>query len=115
MTPEQAWKSMPKSVKVGYIIYKVVSINSIDAHERRVAGEARLLRNVIGILPELQPSKMANVLLHEILHCICWHQNIDEHKAQEEEYVTGIANGLAAVMLDNPGLFAWIENTVRAK
>lgn len=106
---------MPKRIKVGYVNYSVLPIDTIEAAEKRISGEARLMRNEIGCVPVLPASKMGNTMLHEILHCICWHHGIDEDDAKEEQYVTLISNGLCSVMIDNPEFFAWLNKVLNAK
>ena len=65
----------------------------------------------------MPPQQQANTLIHETLHAIFYEQAMGESRVGEyEEYiVTCFANGLAAVMKQNPKLMAELQKIIDGK
>lgn len=64
-------------------------------------------------------SREAEVLLHEILHAICYNSNVFngiENKHEHEEHVVDtLANALILVFKDNPSLIDYIKEMLNDK
>lgn len=58
----------------------------------------------IFIRTDLPPQKVAEVLLHELTHCILYAFHSQEED-DEEAQVDRVARGFACLMRDNPSLF----------
>jgi len=114
MTPAKAWALMPKSVRVGYRVYRFVPITTLETMEKGISGQARVIRGEMGIVNELPAAKMVNTAMHEIMHCI-WFLNGLSDGADEEDAVDMMANGMCALMLDNPKLFAWMKKILESQ
>lgn len=109
MTP-----SLPKSVKVGYRVYRVEGWPHNEARASARWGETDRMNFVIRVQVDgLPPRQVAETLLHEILHCVYGVWPIYE-KHDEEEIVVAMSAGLATVMVDNPEVFAWIAEALHA-
>ncbi len=116
------WESMPKKVKVGHRTYEVIAWNLHLANHDSRFGEFDHTMREIRIRYDVDRNKVAETLLHEINHAIWTHYSIAnaidpadrERKVNqiEEDVVVSITRGQAAVLVDNPGLFAWIERAL---
>lgn len=112
-------ENIPKHVKVGYKDYRIefAPVGAVIAGG--LYGECRHAEGVIVIAPGIDAKETANTLLHEILHAVWRCFNIPRGKAgilddvlNEEIAVGGTANGLCAVMRDNPEVFNWIAGVL---
>jgi hypothetical protein len=55
---------------------------------------------------------VADATLHEILHAV-WADRRLPDRPTEERAVTALAQGLAAVFRDNPGLLTYVDDLVK--
>lgn len=93
--------AVPARVKVGWRAYAVSALVDSDN-----AGECDPDHGTIKIKPG-DDAHMAHTLLHEILHA-CYDQAALRRKDGEERVVAGLANTLAQVLRDNPGVGTFI-------
>ena len=101
---------LPSTVKIISQEYKVKEMPEIEKRKSHFLGFCRNNECEILIDDRWKPQVQANSLLHEVLHAIA-HQmgkfGLDEDS--EEKVVEVMANGLCAVMRDNPKLFPLIQ------
>lgn len=99
---------LPKSVKINYRNYEIHKSTNIDQINH--GSYYGMLKNAEGIIliSEVHPHEDANTLLHEMLHVVWRHYDLD--KDIEEHYVTVLANGLSTVIRDNPKVFEAIKD-----
>ncbi len=105
--------SLPKSLKVGGAVYEVKLWDPVPTSDIHICGRALHDSRVIEIANNLIGTRMAETLLHEVLHCVetQWHLSDD---ASPEQRVEVYERGLHAVIVDNPKLFDWIVQELRA-
>ena len=99
---------VPKQVKVGAVYYEVVLVPRCELDRESNWGVAQHRNRRILIAADLPVKDRAATLLHEIIHCVYCVFNIAPDDA-EERTVMALEYGITAVMHDNPGLFAAIE------
>ena len=95
----------PKSIKVGAAVYQVVIDPELD-HElagKHHYGEINYTLRRIALSTKFMDVEKRDTLMHEIIHSIGKHMDIDwgEH---DEQYVKQLTNGLMMVFNDNPEL-----------
>ena len=93
-----------KKVKIGHKTYALKQSN-VGLTGEGLLGSIRYTEAVIEYRDNTTPSEVVDTIIHEILHGICRVQLYDAERANEEEIVTQVANGLTQVMKDNPKLF----------
>jgi hypothetical protein len=96
-----------KGLKIGRRFYKVKR-----QYLPKDYGRVNLNRGIIRIYDPQPPFVVADVTLHEILHAIWADRRLPE-RPTEERAVTALAQGLAAVFRDNPGLLTYVDSLVR--
>lgn len=90
-------------LKIAAFDFNVVSWHNRAADASGCFGECSTSEQLIRIADNLSPTRLRDILLHEILHAIWWAYRLaDEDK--EERTVTTLATGLAQVLRDNPKL-----------
>ena len=104
---------MPASVKVGYRTYRLELWTEQQATDEDSDGESDHEAGAIRLDPRMDPQKAGNTVLHELIHAVWYVWSLPEENIGEELAVGGITNGLATVLRDNPGLFAWIERNLQ--
>ena len=104
--------NLPKSVKVGYLTYRIVPWNSHEANGAGRLGETVHETRTIKIEMTHEAPHTAEALLHEIIHCVFDVFNIEDDDDQERT-TTALGSGLATVWHDNPELMAWIGKSLR--
>lgn len=102
---------IPTSIRVGYrdIAVEAYTTPNFDRH-----GEYETSTGTIRLSMERPPQRLANTLLHEVLHA-AWENTNLPAKAAEEDVVTSLANQLAQVWRDNPTLIAYLSETLGAR
>ena len=96
--------NIPKTLKVGGIIYKVIKKKILDRGERKYSGLARHRQAIIEITThdnEGEPydkQKLEECFMHEVLHCV---DDIYNDQKLEEEEVNHLSQGLYQVFKDN--------------
>lgn len=102
---ENPW---PAEIRIGYRIYLVEIMASMDVVSKGRFGECDNCGGHIRICADLEPAEAANTMLHEVMHA-CWYVvNLDDEDKQER-VVTSMANQLTQVWRDNPALIAAIN------
>ena len=96
-----------KGLKIGRRSYKVKR-----QYLPKDYGRVNLAKGVIRIDDPQPPFVVADATLHEILHAI-WADRRLPDRPSEERTVTALAQGLAAVFRDNPGLLGYIDRLVK--
>jgi phenylalanyl-tRNA synthetase beta subunit len=89
-----------ETVKVGHKVYKIKYVKRVDAQDSY--GECVSSKSEIRIKRDQTPSEMGNTLLHEDLHALCENMGLRLDHSLEEKIVTAFANGLSALIVDNP-------------
>lgn len=103
--------SLPASIKIGYIDYKVICWPPIDATAAGRRAECDNLVSAIRVRDDLPDAAFAESLIHEILHALYYVFDIrDDDK--EEKTVGVMATALATVWRDNPALIAFISGAL---
>ena len=100
---------LPASVKVGHrdISIELVSEDELDS----AWGDYLAKKQRIRIDKDRMPQGMAETLLHELDHAI-WPDQWTLVGDVEETFVSALAPRRAALMRDNPELFAWIMHSL---
>lgn len=96
-----------KGLKIGRRFYKVKR-----QYLPKDYGRVNLNRGIIRIDDPQPPFVVADATLHEILHAI-WADRRLPDRPTEERAVTALAQGLAAVFRDNPGLSNYVDDLVK--
>mgnify|MGYP001599876298 CR=1 FL=1 len=97
----------PGPIKVGAFDIAVVPWRGAEAY-----GEFRSTRLEIAIGDDLSGQRLAETLLHELMHAI-WHVWALSKTNGQEVVVRAMALGMATVMRDNPELMPWIQSQLR--
>ena len=99
--------TLPKTLKVGHLKYtiKLVPNGAIE----NAYGDCDPVAQVIRIERNLTSDRHRNVVLHELLHAIWSTQNLGDEVA-EEDAVTELSNGLAAMFEMNPRIRKWFAS-----
>lgn len=111
---DEHYKSMPKSVRVGFSTYKVTLMAEDDASIHGICGATNADRQIITIAEKMSPQQTANTLLHEVIHAIHTIYGLT-HRDQppsEEEYTNLTTNGLCAFFQENPECLNWIQSAL---
>lgn len=96
---------IPKTVKVGGAVYAVVlqdNLRDPDNESGLVHGKCDLLRRIIFLNQDNSDNVQETTLLHELIHALTEIYGITP---MTEADVDRLANGLHAVIRQNPGLF----------
>lgn len=91
---------IPKKVKVGGITYKVKRVDLIHGGTT-ICGQCDCNRSAIELLNSSKKQQMEITFLHELLHTIFYHCDIE----QDEHVVEALAQALYMIIKDNPGIF----------
>ncbi len=104
---------IPNKIKILGLDWEVTRSKAIG-HASSAYGTTVHATQSINVEPDLTPFHAGQTMLHETLHAIFDSMGLgklpDMSAKVEEQIVAGIANGLFAVMRDNPGLFEGIQN-----
>lgn len=93
---------IPKKVKVGGITYKVSEVNCVESpNEDKSWGRITYSQSEIRILNKLEQKQKELTLIHELIHALFTHCNIE----QDENKVKLISTALYMLIKDNPKLF----------
>jgi len=99
---------IPRRLKIGPATYPVTSPHTISAGDgARASGHWDYETGELRIARDLNPlhGQQVDTLIHEALHVI----NDDRAMGLTEEQVHNLANGVAALLIDNPRLTRWIQ------
>lgn len=92
---------LPKEIKITHTTYRV------EAGEIADRGCIHYRRKLIIVSPDSEGTDEVDTLIHEILHGICNHYNIQTDN--EEHIVTALADGLTNVFKTNPDLLRYLK------
>lgn len=92
---------IPKKIKVGGITYKVKNVDIITAGTG-VCGSCNYDNSTIELLKKHKRQAKEQTFIHELLHAIFYHCNIE----QDEHKIELLAQALYMVIKDNPGIFS---------
>ena len=96
-----------RRLKIGRRLYKVKR-----QYLPKDYGRVNLAKGIIRIDDPQPPFVVADATLHEILHAI-WADRRLPDRPTEERTVTALAQGLAGVFRDNPGLLSYIDGLLK--
>lgn len=105
--------ALPKSVRVGCFDYAIEEWDTRLANAAERFGECDRLNNVIRVRTDMPPARVAEVLLHEVLHVI-WEVGCCD-SGDEEKVVSILAMVQCQVWRDNPDLIAFMTKMMCAK
>jgi hypothetical protein len=97
---------IPRSVRIGGVDYEVRITPNLRDGAKLLYGHIDYYNSVIELSDTDNNGHQARciTLLHEILHGITNHAELDFEKAGEEQIVTVLAKGIYQVLQDNRGL-----------
>lgn len=100
--------NIPKKVKIGWKVYKVVKGDPENPKEPSLViggdmcyGTITYDRHIISLNKNFSKKQQKATLLHEMVHGISEMYGF----GMEEDFVESFSNALFTVMEDNPGLF----------
>ena len=94
---------IPKKVKVGGITYKVNEVESVEGpSEDKCWGRITYSKSEIRLLNKLEKKQKELTLIHELVHALFTHCNIE----QDENKVELISTALYMIIKDNPKIFS---------
>ena len=99
----------PDKIKIGYRNYKLEEWKQIVASANDAHGQFFAKEGVIGYTVEEKGVSHANTIIHECLHAIIYQWNMDLEEKVEELVVSGLANGLTTIFVDNPKLMDYLK------
>lgn len=102
---------MPKVVKVGAFDFSIEDWHPRTAANKGRYGECEFLNFVIRIDQSHRRCKVADTLIHEILHAIFWVWGIEDGD-KEERLVNTLSTAICTVWRDNPDVIAWINENL---
>ena len=99
----------PDKIKIGYREYKLEEWKQTVASANDAHGQFFAKEGVIGYTVEEKGVSHANTIIHECLHAIIYQWNMDLEEKVEELVVSGLANGLTTIFVDNPKLMDYLK------
>ena len=93
---------IPKKIKIPGVTYKVRVQKEVENtfDDQVLLGQINFTTNKIDLREDLNREQLEITLLHELLHGIFNHCDLD----QDEHTINLLANGLHMVLKDNPKL-----------
>lgn len=104
---------LPESIKIGYRNYKLEAWKQTVATANEASGQFFITAGVLGYNQEEKGVSHANTILHEIMHGIIYQWNMELDDKVEETVVSGLANGLTTVFVDNPQLLDYLRLKIK--
>jgi hypothetical protein len=103
----------PSSIVVGPYTYSViVDLDAVAraSHEcgSTVSGNSNHARQEIALEPELGPDATAEVLTHEVVHCLLDQAPLELSSAEEERIARAFGYSLLELLRRNPELVAFL-------
>ena len=99
----------PDKIKIGYRDYKLEEWKQTVASANEAQGQFFAKEGVIGYVATEKGVSHANTIIHECLHAIIYQWNMDLEEKVEELVVSGLANGLTTIFVDNPKLMDYLK------
>lgn len=97
------------NLKIGHLTYEVQEVAKEHMDNAHRYGDCNHDKQLIRLSDDMTQERYNEVLLHEIIHAVFNAQNIKVD--DEEDITTRLANGLSAVLTQNPDLFIPIMPT----
>ena len=96
---------IPDSVRIGGVEDRIEYVENLRSQSELRYGEIDFNNSVIRLSTTdgAEHQMRCIILIHEILHGITNHANLDFQKADEEQIIDTLAKGLYAVLQDNGG------------
>lgn len=112
MPKDKAAPERPTSVKVGPFVYSVRDMTEVEYHRDNLIGFCDKHSLEIGVWPEMNLQKQAEVLLHEVFHAAWNAGGLDgiTKSPSEEEVVVAFGIQFLGVIRENPDLMAWVQS-----
>ena len=104
---------IPTSIKIGYRDYKLEKWKQTVASANDAHGQFFAKEGIIGYTEEEKGVSHANTIIHECLHAIIYQWNMDLEEKVEELVVSGLANGLTTIFVDNPELMDYLKTKIK--
>lgn len=111
----QAGPPPPAVVRVGYMDVPVYSVpQGTLPNDDGGTSHGQYLDGEIKVEDALRGGRLANTVLHEVLHAVWDERGLDQDALAEdpgrleEVVVNAMANGLSALIRDNPDLVPWL-------
>lgn len=98
----------PEHVKVANLVYKIRWVDRAIGSGANKYGWCDHLRNTIFVDEDSPPLEVVDTLIHELLH-VCWRATALPEEAKEESVCGRLSSSLLAAWMDNPDLFAWVN------
>ena len=105
--------NIPDKIKVGYKEYKLEEWKQTVASANEAQGQFFSKEGVIGYVTTEKGVSHANTILHEVMHGIIYQWNMELDDKVEETVVSGLANGLTTVFVDNPKLLDYLRLKIK--
>ena len=105
--------NIPDKIKIGYRDYKLEEWKQTVASANDAHGQFFAKEGVIGYTVEEKGVSHANTIIHECLHAIIYQWNMDLEEKVEELVVSGLANGLTTIFVDNPKLMDYLKLKIK--
>ena len=105
--------TLPESIKIGYRDYKLEAWKQTVATANEASGQFFIKEGVLGYNEEEKGVSHANTILHEVMHGIIYQWNMELDDKVEETVVSGLANGLTTVFVDNPKLLDYLRLKIK--
>ena len=95
----------PSEIRIGPHVFRVTLVK--DGVMDETCGQTFVKRLVIAVDAEQRPSQVAAVILHEVIHGLL---DLTDLSTEDEEKVALLLGaGLLALVMDNPGLVAYLS------
>lgn len=107
--------TLPTVLHIGHQRVSVVEVDGlVDERGAALHGLYDPDNTTISLQAKLQPGLQAETLIHEVLHAIYynWALNHDARKMDEEEIVSRVSLGLAAVFAANGHLLDYLHHNL---
>ena len=104
---------IPEKIKIGYKDYKLEEWKQTVASANEAQGQFFSKEGVIGYVTTEKGVSHANTIIHECLHAIIYQWNMDLEEKVEELVVSGLANGLTTIFVDNPKLMDYLKLKIK--
>ncbi len=112
MTPRKQLNGPPSAVSLGPHRYTIDSSEetALLLHDEENVGDSRPDRLLVRLDTNRPPTKVAETLLHELMHC-CWNESalrVHDVNEWEELVVSGLAPWLLELLRGNPDLVVYL-------
>lgn len=102
--------TIPGQVKVGPFRFSVERYEQKPTHDAH--GYCDTVGLVIGIADDVVGVRLLDTFIHELTHAMHYAADLKDGD-EEERIVTRLAISWAGVLVDNPGLGAWLDELAR--